>query len=102
MFLPSHCGVLHTILTYISLGAKFRKCGSHTELKKFHFSKHEKKIIKKSFGIFGSLVETTQGVKVGEQILPLADGLGIVNANTCLLYPELSTIMKEGIFTCCS
>lgn len=56
----------------------------------------------KSFGNFGSLVETTQGAKVGEQILPLTDGLDIVNANTYLPQTELSTMMKEGIFTCCS
>lgn len=39
---------------------------------------------------------------MGERILPLTDGLDIVNANTCLLYTEFSTMVKEGIFTCCS
>lgn len=79
-FLAPHCGVLYTFLTYISLGAEF-KCGGHTELKKFYFSKHVKKK-KKSFGIFGSLVETTDGGKEGQQILPLTDGLDIINADT--------------------
>lgn len=41
-FLAPHCGVLYTFLTYISLGAEF-KCGGHTELKKFYFSKRVKK-----------------------------------------------------------
>lgn len=64
------------------MGTEFSKCGGHTELRKFHLSKHIKKKNKKKGGIFGNLEETPQGAKAGEQILPLTDGLGIFNANT--------------------
>lgn len=51
-FLAPYCGVLHTFLKYISLGAEF-KCGGHTELKKIYFSKHVKKKVIWDFWKFG-------------------------------------------------
>lgn len=95
MFLVPHCGVLHTILSNISLGAVFRKCGGHTELKNSISLSMLKKM---SSGIFGSLVETIQEAKVGEQIPPLTDELEIFNANTYLSCTELKHHDEGGYF----